>query len=73
MKLFSTNRSDAGRAVVWVWEPQFTTYSRWAATYATPNGGPVLRDETGWRSWNGFVFRAGRKVVFVTFRRFWRL
>jgi hypothetical protein len=73
IKLFSSDRRDAGRAVVWIFKPKHLTYSRFNITRATKNGGPVLRGDKSLRKVNGFVVSIRGAVVFVTFRRFWSL
>lgn len=39
----------------------------WA--HSTPDGGPVLRTELGWRTISGLIFATPRLVVFAYFRR----
>jgi hypothetical protein len=39
-------------------------------SYATKNGGPVRKTETGWRNWNGFLYvRITGTTVWFCFRR----
>lgn len=41
----------------------------WHLSYATEDGGPVLKTDTGWRNWNGLMHAGRKRVVWLYFRR----
>jgi hypothetical protein len=67
MKLF--NRKLGSGAVFTLHPKRVRLWRRVSALHAMPDGGPVLRSESSWRTINGVAFVFRKSTLLVEFRR----
>lgn len=63
---------DYGRKVFIVSKDRPKLYGPFVLVHSAPNGGPVLRDESSWRTVSGCQLRIGRYTFWLQFRRFYK-
>jgi hypothetical protein len=63
---------DYGRKVFIVSKDRPRLYAPFVWVHSGPTGGPVLRDESSWRTVSGCQLRIGRYTFWLQFRRFYK-
>ena len=68
-KLFNSKIGDYGNAVI-TYRRKSLTWPLFTITHSTPDGGPVLRDQSSWRTVSGLCVNTRWGHVLFQFRGF---